>query len=463
MSIIKAYTLPHPPLAVPAVGKGKESKDIKDTLKAMDDVAVEIAAIAPETIIYITPHSTVYSDYFHISPGKTAYGTLGRFGAPEVKFEARYDQELINEIAAVAELNDIAAGTLGEREASLDHGVTVPMWFIDQRYTNYRTIRVSQSGMAPAEHYMLGQVIAKAVNRMGRKTVLIASSDLSHKLDKDGPYGFTFEGPEFDAIVTKALAAGDFLSLLKIPDKLREKAGECGYNSLMILAGCFDSNDVESTLFSYEGPFGVGYAVASFATLGVNENRNILGQYIEFAMEASERKKNAEDIYQELARRSLEHIISAGKKMPIPNGLPDELLNQQAGVFVSIHKNGRLRGCIGTIAPTTQSIAQEIIQNAVSAGLADERFSPVTASEIPYLEYKVDVLAAPELIEGPDELDVTRYGVIVTSGFKRGLLLPNLDGVDTVEDQIRIAKSKAGIKAEEKVSLERFEVVRHGG
>jgi len=462
MSIVKAYTLPHPPLAVPAVGRGKESKEISDTLKAMDAVALAIAAIAPETIIFITPHSTVYGDYFHISPGKTAFGNLGRFGVPEIKFETEYDEELVGEISAIAEYNDIAAGTKGERDANLDHGVMVPMWFINQRYTDYLSVRVSQSGMASSEHYMFGQIIAKAIEKTGRKVVIVASSDLSHKLEEDGPYGFTSEGPEFDAVFTQALAKGDFLSLLKIPDSLRERAAECGYNSLVILAGCFDRKSVEAKLLSYEGPLGVGYAVASFAPAGENEGRNILEQYVEYALRAAEVKRSAEDGYQELARRSLEHKIAAGKKMSVPNGLPDDLMNRQAGVFVSIHKQGRLRGCVGTIAPTTSNIASEIIQNAISAGLEDGRFAPVTADELPYLEYKVDVLSDPEPIKDKGQLNVKRYGVIVTCGSKRGLLLPNLDGVDTVEDQISIAKRKAGIRDDEKVDLERFEVVRHG-
>jgi len=463
MSLLKAYTLPHPPLAVPAVGKGKECKEIMNTLNAMDRVALEIAAIAPETIIYITPHSTVYGDYFHISPGKTASGNLGRFGAPEVRFETGYDEELVKEIESIASYNDIAAGTQGERDAALDHGVTVPMWFIDQRYTDYRSVRVSQSGLDPSEHYMLGQIISKAIEKTGRKTVMIASSDLSHKLENDGPYGFAPEGPEFDAIFTKALAEGDFLSLLNIPNSLRERAAECGYNSLMILAGCFDRQDVKAEILSYEGPFGVGYAVATFTPAGENDSRNILEKYAESVLQASEKRKNAEGVYQELARQSLEHVIRTGKKMPVPNGLAEEMIGRQAGVFVSLHKNGRLRGCIGTISPSTQNIAQEIIQNAVSAGLSDDRFAPISANELPYLEYKVDVLAAPEPIEGLEQLDVKKYGVIVTSGFKRGLLLPNLDGVDTVDGQVRIAKQKAGIRDDEAVRLERFEVVRHGG
>jgi AmmeMemoRadiSam system protein A len=309
---------------------------------------------------------------------------------------------------------------------------------------------------------MLGQVISNAVETTGRRVVLIASSDLSHKLNKDAPYGFAAEGPEFDSIFTKALAKGDFFSLFKIPDDLRSRAGECGYNSLMILAGSFDRLNIDSELLSYEGPFGVGYAVASFTSTGKSESRNILEQYIEHTIAESEKRRNAEDAHQKLARASLEHIISTGEMLPVPNALPSELINEQAGVFVSIHKNGRLRGCIGTITPTTENVAKEIIQNAISAGLSDNRFDPVSADELPYLVYKVDVLLPPEPISGPEDLDVKRFGVIVTSGVKRGLLLPNLDGIDTVTEQIDIAKQKGGIGAGETVRLERFEVIRHG-
>ena len=461
MSILKAYTLPHPPLAVPSVGRGKESNGIPDTLAAMNAVAIEIAELKPETIIFITPHSTIYADYFHISPGNRAKGDLGRFGVPAEKFDTLYDEKLIMEIEKIAEQNTIPAGTMGERDKSLDHGVTVPMWYINRKYTDYHSIRISQSGLAPSEHYMLGQIIAKAVETTGRRVVIVASSDLSHKLQEDAPYGFSPEGPKFDAMITDALAEGDFLSLLLIPQSLRERAGECGYNSLMVLAGAFDNMNVESKILSYEGPFGVGYAVASFKSTGKNEKRNILEQYLKRTLNELEKKRNSEDSYQELARRSLEHIIETGEMMPVPKGLAGELLEKKAGVFVSIHKNGMLRGCIGTISPSTDNVASEIIQNAISAGLSDNRFDPVSVNELPYLSYKVDVLSAPEVISGPEQLDEKRYGVIVKSKGRRGLLLPNLDGIDSVDAQISIAKQKAGISEGERVELERFEVIRH--
>jgi AmmeMemoRadiSam system protein A len=148
--------------------------------------------------------------------------------------------------------------------------------------------------------------------------------------------------------------------------------------------------------------------------------------------------------------------------MEMPRDLPEELTARRAGAFVSIHEHGKLRGCIGTISPVRDCLAQEIIDNAVSASTRDPRFDPIRPDELKWLEISVDVLGDPEPISSPDELDVKRFGVIVTKGRKRGLLLPDLDGVDTVEEQISIAKSKAGIADwDKKVELQRFEVVRH--
>ncbi|HQP46582.1 MAG TPA: AmmeMemoRadiSam system protein A, partial [Flexilinea sp.] len=170
---------------------------------------------------------------------------------------------------------------------------------------------------------------------------------------------------------------------------------------------------------------------------------------------------NGEDPYVALAKASLTTYLKTGKYMKVPSGLPAEMLNRRAGTFVSLKKNGELRGCIGTILPVRSSVAEEIIHNAVSAGVEDPRFPPVTLNELDDLDFSVDVLSEPEDISSPDQLDVKRYGVIVSSGYRRGLLLPDLEGVDTVEEQIDIARRKAGIPRGEPIRLQRFEVVRH--
>ena len=212
---------------------------------------------------------------------------------------------------------------------------------------------------------------------------------------------------------------------------------------------------------SYEGPFGVGYGVCAFEPQGVNPARRFGTAYVQQALERMKRQRETEDAYVRLARRTIETYVRTGKVPELPDHLPDEMYRQRAGVFVSIKKDGRLRGCIGTIQPVQESLAEEIVSNAVSASTRDPRFAPIEAGELERLTISVDVLGERERINSMEELDVKRYGVIVTKGHRRGLLLPNLDGVDTVAEQVAIARQKAGIKEQETVELERFEVVRH--
>lgn len=164
-------------------------------------------------------------------------------------------------------------------------------------------------------------------------------------------------------------------------------------------------------------------------------------------------------IHTEIARMALESKVK-GKRLELPRELPPEL-KVPGAAFVSLKKKGRLRGCIGTIAPTKKTLAEEIAANAISAGLKDPRFPPVTPEEMDELEYSVDVLSEPEKVEDLSELDPKLYGVIVRCGNRSGLLLPDLEGVETVEEQLEIARQKAGIFPGEPVEVYRFEVKRY--
>jgi len=159
-----------------------------------------------------------------------------------------------------------------------------------------------------------------------------------------------------------------------------------------------------------------------------------------------------------LAKDTVESYVREGK-IAQPKKLTAEM-SERAGVFVSIHKHGQLRGCIGTFEPTKANVAEEIMANAVSSATRDPRFPPVAASELDDLEYNVDILTEPEPVADETQLDASRYGVIVESGFQRGLLLPDLEGVDSVERQIEICRLKAGIAADQPVTLHRFQVRR---
>ena len=460
MSILAAFMVPHPPMIVPEIGKGSE-KQVTDTTLAYDRVADEVTALEPDTLIITSPHAVMYADYFHISPGKAAAGSFRQFRAPGVRFSEQYDTELVNRICALSDEAGFPAGTLGEREAALDHGTMVPLWFIRKKYTGGRIVRIGLSGLPLTDHYRLGQIVARAVEDTGTRAVFIASGDLSHKLQEYGPYGFAKEGPEYDRRIMDVCSRAAFEELFDFDETFCDKAAECGHRSFVIMAGVLDGLSVKATVLSHQDVTGVGYGICTFYPEGTDPNRHFLKAYQEKAERECLERAEKSDPYVRLARASVESWVRHHERISVPEGLPEEMLTRRAGAFVSLHRHGRLRGCIGTIMATEKSIAEEIVQNAISACSRDPRFSPVTADELSSLEISVDVLGELESIDSPNELDVKRYGVVVSHGRKRGLLLPNLDGVDTVEEQIRIARQKGGIREGEPYRLERFEVVRH--
>lgn len=460
MAILAAFMVPHPPMIVPAVGKGSE-KQIEETILAYQRVADEAAGLRPDTIIITSPHSVMYSDYFHISPGSGAKGSFARFRAPGVRFAERYDTDLVKRISELADTEGFPAGTLGERNPELDHGTMVPLWFIRNRYSEGKIVRIGLSGLPLTDHYRLGQIIARAAEDTQKRVVLIASGDLSHKLQEYGPYGFASEGPEYDERIMDVCKRAAFGELFDFDETFCEKAAECGHRSFVIMAGAFDGLRVKAEALSHQDVTGVGYGICTFYPEEKDSSRHFLKDYLEKTERECRERMEKSDAFVKLARETIEAWIRRGERIFVPEGLPDEMLTRRAGAFVSLHEHGRLRGCIGTIMATRKNIAEEIIHNAISACSKDPRFSPVTESELASLEISVDVLGELEKIDSPDELDVKRYGVVVSRGMKRGLLLPNLDGVDTVEEQIRIARQKGGIRENEPYSLERFEVVRH--
>ena len=460
MGIMHAFVVPHPPLIIPEVGKGQQ-RSIQETIGAFERVGQRIAELKPETVIVVSPHSIMYGDYIHIAPGEGAKGDFSRFGAPQISLYKPYDKELVRVLSDEAEAARISAGTMGEKDRHLDHATLIPLYFIDHYFTKYNIVRISISGLSALQHYRFGMCISHAVEKTERNAVIVASGDLSHRLTEDGPYGFAKEGPQFDKQLVDALQSGDFMRLLRFDEAFTEAAAECGLRSFIVMAGALDGCAVHPEFLSYQGPFGVGYAVCAFSVTGEDSKRRFVEQYEAEEYNRLELIQRDEDAYIRLARQSLETALKTGKPLKRPDGLPEDMVNRRAGVFVSLKKNGRLRGCIGTIFATEACIADEIIRNAISAGTGDPRFDPVEAGELPELVYSVDVLGDTEPVSSEDELNAKRYGVIVTKGYRRGLLLPNLDGVNTPQQQISIALQKAGISPDEKYALERFEVVRH--
>ena len=461
MSVVGAIMVPHPPIILPEVGRGEEKK-IAATAAAYEQAAAFVSELHPDTIVLASPHSMMYSDYFHISPGKAAKGDMGQFRAPQVRFRAEYDTEFVTELTKLCERTGFPAGTLGERNAELDHGTMIPLYYINHYTQNYRLVRIGLSGLPPAEHYRLGELIRQTADELGRRTVFIGSGDLSHKLREEGPYGFAKEGPEYDDRIMDVMGRAAFDELLDFDGSFCEKAAECGHRSFCMLAGALDGKRLETKRLSHEDTFGVGYGICTWRVLGDDPDRRLLEKWEARRSRALMEKRAKEDAFVRLARAVINTWIRERKRFPLPEDLPPEMTLMRAGAFVSLHRDGRLRGCIGTILPVRSCIAEEIADNAISAATRDPRFSPVRPEELDSLEISVDILSQPEDIRSKAELDVKRYGVIVSKGARRGLLLPNLEGVDTVDEQVSIAMRKAGILEHEKgIELQRFEVVRH--
>lgn len=460
MPVLIAAIVPHPPIILPEIGMGQE-REILQTIEAYREAARRIRQTKPDTLVILSPHATSYVDYFHISPGKKARGDFRRFGAKQVEVTAFYDEEFIAALEKNAKRAGIPAGTRGEQDATLDHGTMIPLTFLAERELPCAIVRIGLSGLDPAAHYRLGKCIKKTAEELERDVAVVASGDLSHKLLETGPYGFAEQGPEFDRFVTAALGKGDFNTLLTMDSNLSEAAAECGLGAFRILAGALDRMAVESELLSYQGPFGVGYAIATFQPKGEDQERVFDVTYQQAERGRINAVRAREDAFARLARSTVEAFVKTGETPPLPEELPEEMTRARAGVFVSLKIAGKLRGCIGTITAATGNIAEEIMKNAVSACSADSRFDPVRPEELDRIQYSVDVLGKSERVESADQLDAKRYGVIVISGYRKGLLLPNLDGVETVEEQIKIAKRKAGIPEGERCRIERFEVVRH--
>ena len=430
--MIQAVIMPHPPIARELVGRGEEQK-IQTTLDAYRTASRRIAEYAPETIVIISPHNIFFRDAFYVSPGETYTDSLSRFGAAADRVSIPYDTELRDELVTLMEAENIPVVQDTRYAKEPDHGSLIPLLYVSEVYTNYRIVRIAPSLLSDETLVEVGRLIERAAAHLGRRITLIASGDLSHKLLAEGPYGYVKEGPEFDQSVTEMMRTGNLTAFRKFTPEFRDRCAECGLPGFIMLSGALENYHIQPDLLSYEGPFGVGYAICTFT---------------------------AEDACVRLAKNSLEKYIRSGKRLSRPDDLPAWMTKQRAGVFVSLHKHGDLRGCIGTIMPWSDCVADEIIALAVEAGTRDPRFYPVKAEELADLEYHVDVLSTPEKAD-KTQLDAKRYGVIVTNGSRRGLLLPDLEGVDTPGQQIAIALQKAGIRPDEPYQLERFTVERH--
>ncbi len=454
---------PHPPIIIPEIGRGELSNAGK-TVEGMKKLSQKIKETEPELLVVISPHGQIMRGGPAVLTGDRLAGDFGQFGFSEVKIEMHTDQQLAELLAREAETETVNPVFLDERDHRfssdkiLDHGAMVPLYYLQEAGLKVTGLHITISFDPYRELYRFGQALRRAVEKRGASTAVLASGDLSHRLKPGAPAGFSPRGEEFDRLLVELLRDGRVDDIFNIDQGLVEEAGECGLRSFMIALGMLEGEVFKPEIISYEGPFGVGYMVG---VLYPEERGEPASGKDESAGENPGKPLPEDSINPAgLARRVLKYYLEEGKLPAVPSPLPPEY-ETKAGVFVSLKEEGKLRGCIGTVEPVQDNIAEEIAANAVSAAVKDPRFPPLKREELPEVNISVDILGPMEPISSEKELDPKKYGVLIRSGSCSGLLLPKLEGVDTVEEQMDIVRQKAGVGPGEPLELYRFKVTRY--
>jgi MEMO1 family protein len=426
---------PHPPIMVPEVG-GESIDDVKSSIEGMAEFARRVIASGAETIITISPHALLDENSFVVYAGPTLTGNFARFRAPETEFTVEVDGELLSYIQQHAGERGYQLRRISETD--LDHGTAVPLYFLLRNGWQGRVVALGYSFLSNDDHLRFGESLKEAIDSTARRVALVASGDLSHRLKPGAPAGYYAEAHLFDEEVVEAIRSNDPTRIEVIDDELRRQAGECGFRSMLVAIGATKELQLNCEIISYEAPFGVGYLVAQ-----VTSDNDVLREL------------------PALARRAVETLIHTGMQLKTPERATG-LLTARAPCFVSLKtRAGELRGCIGTIEPVKDNLADEIIANAIGAATRDPRFDPVNGDDLAGLEYSVDVLTPIEPTTF-EELDPRIYGVLVEdeSGGRRGVLLPDIPGIQSAKEQVEVAARKAGIAKGAPVKLSRFQVQR---
>jgi AmmeMemoRadiSam system protein A len=424
--IVAGALVAHPPILLPEVG-GLESGRVRATAQAIVELDGMLSAVAADLVVVISPHSPSSMTSLPVRHTAHAAGDLRRFRAPQVRVEADVDAEIATALVAEAEH---AGFTLSWAEDSeLDHGIVVPLYSLPKTMANKRCVFLGVSGWPLHRFVDFGAWLPHILR--ARSAILIASGDLSHRLTPEAPYGFRPEGQAFDRLVIDALRSHDWERIEAMDPDFIEEAGECGLRPLAILLGAARAAGLASQVLSYEGPFGVGYPVVAFTTSRIGLDIQALG------------------------RRAIDTYLRSRQLIEPPQPIPLEL-QAPCALFVSLRKNGELRGCVGSVRPTEATAAHELIRYAVASAVRDPRFEPVRLDEVKALTIKVQLLDPAERITDISTLDPRIYGIIVRSGDRQALLLPDIAEIATAEQQLWAACRKAGIDRYAVLEVERF-------
>ncbi|MEW6553055.1 MAG: class III extradiol dioxygenase subunit B-like domain-containing protein [Actinomycetota bacterium] len=265
--MVGGCVVPHPPLLIPEIG-GRDQEAVRSTCAAMKELSRRIAELEPDVLVAISPHTPPYRDTFIIKDAPVLGGSFASFGRPQVRIAKDNDLELVAAMIKSASSEGVplisrqqTATRWSEAGEELDHGLLVPLYFLDQAFDT-PMVCLSISGLSYHDHFLLGRVASRACADLRRRAVFVASGDLSHRLIKGAPAGYDPSAQDFDRRIVDIAARGDFDAIVDIPEDLVELAGECGFRSIHAMWGALKNGTLTNSVLSYEGPFGVGYLVS---------------------------------------------------------------------------------------------------------------------------------------------------------------------------------------------------------
>ena len=447
----------HAPIVIPAIG-AEHAPDCTRTTAAMREVAARVIAHAPDVLVLVSPHAPRRGDRFGIVAAPWIEGSFARFGRARLATRLPGAPEAARRVETAAARRDLESWTPSGDD--LDHGALVPLHFLVEAGWTGPTLILALPYEDGVSEKAMGEALETAADEAGERWVVIASGDMSHRLQPGAPAGFDPRAHEFDASFVAHLRTGDYRAACAPDRRLQDLAAEDVVQSTQVAAAAVGFRNDGGRVVSYEGPFGVGYCEAVLFTDGSDEasvpSRPGERTHVHAATEAAAPSPPAA-----LPEWAREVIRANLLRQPL---LPPELeepWRTARAVFVTLRSpSGELRGCIGRTQPSFEALAEEVADCAVSAATRDPRCEPVALEEVDRLRIEVSVLTPPVPVASRAELDPDRYGVVVSLGYRRGVLLPSIEGVDSVAAQLHIAAEKAGIRDDEPYAIERFEVVK---
>lgn len=427
----------HAPIVVPGVGGARATECIATT-RAMRRAARRLVEAQPDVIVVLSPHAPRARQHWQVADNTSLRGDFGAFGEPQLQVELPGAPEAAARLVESARECGVQARAWTSHE--LDHGALVPLYFVQDAGYRGRTLLLAFPGHACDEdEHRLGQLLAAVAAAAGERWCVLASGDLSHRLQVGAPAGYHPRAAEFDRAFVSALVRRDYRAACSPDRTLRALAAEDVVASVRVAAAATDYSAQGAALLQYEAPFGVGYTEAV-----LNDHSAPPPELVSVARRALERQTGASDTDLDTTLDALSARLPPVWRSPRP-------------VFVTLRSNhGELRGCVGQLKPAYPSLVEEVAHCARSAASHDPRFDPVRSEELPGLKIEVSVLDEPEDVSSADQLDPERYGVLVRSESRLGVLLPEVDGVETAEQQLAIARRKAGIAPDSEVHVQRF-------